>query len=1593
GIPEKTLIEMQESAKRLIKAAEYEGVGTVEFIYDIETGKYYFMEVNTRLQVEHTITEQLYNIDLVKIQILIASGIELKLQGFNPSLTVLEARLNAEDPENNFAPAPGKVVLFGISSGNGVRVDSGIEKGTTIPQEFDSMIAKVIASGSNRKEAFARLQRALEEFQILIEGGTTNRAFLIELLNNSEILKGGVSTRFVENLFAASSFSIKRNDWQIALIACAIEQYAAKYIEEITNFKHQFNRSGYPQNLDMALGHQVAIAHNSVEYEFFVKYMGEDIFHIKINGEYIIVKYSWEESNAVLYYNDKRYRIQTVERGNETIFEINGIPYPISIDTGGLVKSQAPAMVIFVSVKTGQKVKKGQLLLSLEAMKMETAVVAQDNGIIKEIFVRQGEQIAAGQSLLKIDKSGLQDNTVSETKTEPVDFKKMELDFNDISSKNLSNIWNFIKREFEAFFLGFDNKEKPSDALNRALDFIELHPQFKNDLIEMFLDCLEMYIDIEYLFSNAAINSDANSGTVNFQELMMHYFKRTKDREKGMPEEFLLMLDLATKWYKSGKLHEIENYTRAMFRIYKTHFNIKTKNELLHQTLIAMQDNLNPKDVVFVSERLSEKLEKVARLTIQLHPNISNAALNVQYILINNFLLLKIKETKSALIAELIKSFKNAEHYFEKQDYYSNIICNLGSEIIPFLLRLAVDDSGIDSDEINQIGNGLLAKRFNRDRIINDFSHFNSGRIQICKMNLSEKKRDEKIDFFLTSVRDLDAFNNSIASLSEYCRQMNTPIEIAVLISGLKSGLDYKKIIDEDISNIRFKNGTLITAGLFYEDNQNNYYSYRYNSETEPMENLIYKDFTPLQVREFRLKRFANFEFENIYKSESVFLVNAKNKKNSKDERLFAFVETPETKPEFGDDGSIIKMLSFENSFMEAVFAIRAAQSKRKNMLLWNRIIIHIHSVLNTTLKQIEKYAGYLSPRLAGLGLEKILIYTKTPGEKEKSSNEIEFVFDNISGTQFTFRPRIPVEEPLKEINDYVGKVIKAKQRGTSYPYEIIKMLSRTSGSSTTAADKLPRGEFEEYDLDASTLKAVSVKNREYGLNTGNIVFGIIINYITNYDYPFKRVLILSDPTSDMGSLAEPECRRIIEAINLAETLKVPVEWIPVSAGAKINMDSGTENLDWTAAVLRRIIEFTQSGGEINVIVDSVNVGAQSYWNAEATMLMHTSGVLIMTDESAMLLTGKKALDYAGSVSAENNIGIGGADKIMGPNGQAQFKTKDISSAYQILFKHYEYVYKNPETSVQPRHKTLDSDNRNICVAPYADSLNQNFKTIGDILDLKLNSERKKPFDMRQIMQSVIDSDSGYLERWAFMKDAETAIVWETRIGGYSVGMFGIESRQISRVGEIPNDGPETWTGGTLFPASSKKIARAINSLNGKVPLVVLANLSGFDGSPESLRRLQLEYGAEIGRAVANFKGPIIFVVVARYHGGAYVVFSKKLNKNINAAAVIGAYASVIGGASAAAVVFPKIVLKNTMEDKRVSEAQNLLNLKKMKKKEFDEIYKTVFNEKQTELAQKFDGIHSIERAKSVGSIDSIILPEQIRPFIINSLGKFYESN
>ncbi|GAB4139561.1 MAG: acetyl-CoA carboxylase biotin carboxylase subunit [Bacteroidia bacterium] len=186
---------MGEAAIKAASAVNYEGVGTIEFLVD-KHRNFYFMEMNTRIQVEHPITEEVIDYDLIREQILIAAGVPISGKNYYPQLHAIECRINAEDPANGFRPSPGKITVLHTPGGHGVRVDSHIYAGYTIPANYDSMVAKLITMAQTREEAIAKMHRALSEF--VVEGVKTTIPFHLKLMKDENFIKGNYTTKFLE---------------------------------------------------------------------------------------------------------------------------------------------------------------------------------------------------------------------------------------------------------------------------------------------------------------------------------------------------------------------------------------------------------------------------------------------------------------------------------------------------------------------------------------------------------------------------------------------------------------------------------------------------------------------------------------------------------------------------------------------------------------------------------------------------------------------------------------------------------------------------------------------------------------------------------------------------------------------------------------------------------------------------------------------------------------------------------------------------------------------------------------------------------------------------------------------------------------------------------------------------------------------------------------------------------------------------------------------------------------------------------------------------------------------------------------------------
>lgn len=1555
--------ELKASAERLAVAVGYRGAATVEFLYHPVDKQFAFLEVNTRLQVEHPITESTTGFDLVRAQLWVASG--GRLEGEPPAERghAIEARLNAEDPDRDFAPSPGRIVRLDLPTGPGIRVDTGVSEGDTIPADFDSMIAKIIAYGRDRDEALGRLRRAMAQTTVIIEGGATNKSFVLDLLDQPEVIDASADTGWIDRARGEGRL-VSHQHSAVALAAAAIEAYEEEErVERQRLLSTAFggrpqvqHESGRPLDLKLrGVGYRVRVARVGAHRFRVGVESGGDVRAADVELE------RFDRHTGRIVVNGTRYRLLTGTHGPIHLVEVDGVTHRVSRDEGGVVRSPAPALVVATPLEVGAEVEAGAPVLVLESMKMETVLRAPFKARLKECAVSVGSQVETGAPLLRLEPLVDDDTEAEDTSA----VGSVELDLPAASGKiTVRERTSRGQEDLRSLLLGFD--VDPHDERRVLDDYLVARraatDEGRRPLAEE-LELLDVFADLAELSRNRPAGEDV-SGHVHSAREYFHTYLQSLDVERArLPESFRAKLAKALGHYGVTELDRSPELEAGVFRIFLAQQRGFATATVVATLLRAWLREPMPDETL--REPAGLALERLVAATQVRYPVVSDLARGVVFAWFGQPLL---RRNRARVYADVRKHLRHLDAYPDTPDRAERIAEMVRStEPLVRLLGQRLIRHHLDSAVMLEV----LTRRYYGNKGLTGVC---TAEVAGCTFVVAERVGSRVVSCAVT----FEALGSALRGLAELAGGGN-PIDADIYLAWEKQPEDsdalaaalHEVVRTHPLPNqVRRLTATVAGRGAAV---MHHHVTFR-PSTTGMTEERLIRGLHPYIAQRMQLDRLSKFDLTRLPSlDEEVYLFQCVARENSSDDRLVAFAQVRDLTGLREHTGRLIALPTAENTIATCIDSIRRAQSRRpsKKRFNTNRIVVYIWPPSDLTRAELEMITGRVLPTAAGAGLEEILFIARQRDRKtgELTKLTVRISFDATGGTELTVGE--PSAEPVEPVDDYRQKVLRASSRNTVYPYELTGLL----------------GDFVEHDLDDHALVPV---DRPKGRNTAALVAGVVTTPTLRHPQGVTRVVLLGDPTKSLGALSEPECRRVIAALDLAERMQVPLEWYALSSGARISMESGTENMDWVAAALKRIVEFTQDGGEINIVVAGINVGAQPYWNAEATMLMHTKGILVMTPDSAMVLTGKEALDFSGGVSAEDNLGIGGYDRVMGPNGQAQYWAPNLAAARDVLMSHYDHTYIAPGEEAPRRAKTTDPVDRDVSDFPHA-VVDSDFTTVGEIFSAQANPDRKKPFDIRTVMRALSDQDHPVLERWAGMADAETAVVQDVHLGGMPVCLLGIESQSVPRRGFPPTDGPDTYTAGTLFPRSSQKAARAINAASGNRPLVVLANLSGFDGSPESMRKLQLEYGAEIGRAIVNFRGPIVFCVISRYHGGAFVVFSKALNPNMTVLALEGSFASVLGGAPAAAVVFSGDVNARTAADPRVRDLEARAAAASGANRgaltaELDELRSSVRAEKLGEVAAEFDRVHSIQRAIEVGSVDAVIRVAELRPRIVEAI-------
>ncbi len=1367
--------ELKASAERLANAVGYAGAGTVEFLYHPGERTFAFLEVNTRLQVEHPITEEVTGTDLVALQIQVARGIPLT--GDRPSERghAVEARLNAEDPDRDFAPAPGRISRLEFPAGPGIRVDTGVAEGDTIPADFDSMIAKVIAWGADRDQALARLRRAMGETTVVIDGGATNKSFILDLLDQPEVTAGTpawADTGWIDRVRGEGRLQAARHSG-VALVAAAIEAYDEEERAEIARLL-QTAQGGRPQ-VQHDPARTIELKLRGATYALTVRQTGPARYQVTVaaGADERTVTATLDRIDEVhgrLTVDGHRFRLVTSSHGPVHLVEVDDVMHRISRDEGGMVRSPAPALVVSTPLAVGDEVVAGHPVLVLESMKMETALTAPFTGRVKELLVRVGSQVETGAPLVRLEPTG-------------------DADEEQAGAGRYGDLDLPEPLPTPAPVAGPGRAAEALAALSSQLLGYDVEPDQRSALLATYLtgrddrepaDTLRAEMDLLSLFTDfAELSRNRPGGDEPHAELRVHssreYFHtylRSLDPDRGaLPDHFRDKLLRVLAHYGVTDLDRTPELERAVFRVFLAQqhpSDVEIAVGVLQRWLSAPPP---PAEERAAARALLERMVRATQLRFAV---VGDLARSIRFGWFDQPLVDDERRAVLEGVAAEVAALEDADA--PDRDARIAALTAIPEQLVGFLR-----DRLIEGPPVREPLLEVLIRRHYLEYDLHDLTvtgpDEHAGRPVVHAEYATDEKGATRVVSTIGDVTELadpdsplgTAIGSALTAdhddvVEIYLRWPDAPADpdlASAEVAKLLAGQDFA-------ARARRVSVAVCPAAPQPVD----YFTFRPDPQAEGgtlVEDTLVRGMHPMVGRRLNLGRLSEFDVTRLAAPEDVLLYECVARANPADRRLVAAAQVRQLAVVRDDEGRVIALPHAERAVencLEAIRRVRTARGREGTKLDVNHVWVTVWPVVEADLDQLTALQGKITPLSEGAGIEEVLAEGRVAGP-DGTPTPLAIRFHAKPGAGVVADIVEPPTEPLAPLDEYAGKVLRARRRGLVYPYELQPVLA---GGGTVV----------EHDLDASgTLVPV---DRAPGQNTAGMIVAVVSTPTALHPEGITRVVLCGDPLKSLGALSEPECARVIAAIDLAASMGVPVEWFAVSAGARISMESGTENMDWVAEALRRIVQFTQDGGEINIVVAGINVGAQPYWNAEATMLMHTKGILVMTPDSAMVLTGKQSLDFSGGVSAEDNHGIGGYDRVMGPNGQAQYWVPDLAGAFGVLMAHYDHTYVVPGETGPRRAPTTDPVSRDVTSYPHEGD----FATVGEIFSAEHNPDRKRPFDIRTVMRALADADHAMLERWAGMADADTAVVVDTRIGGYPVSLVGIESKPVPRAGFPP---------------------------------------------------------------------------------------------------------------------------------------------------------------------------------------------------------------
>ncbi|MEM1007617.1 MAG: biotin carboxylase N-terminal domain-containing protein, partial [Myxococcota bacterium] len=1036
--------QLEAATCRLAEKALYRGVGTAEFLFQPAQQEAMFLEVNSRLQVEHTVTEMVAGCDLVKAQIDIARGLAWEKPEGPARGHAIEVRLNAEDPERGFLPSPGRVRLLDLPAGPGVRVDCGIREDMMIASEFDSMIAKVMAWGQTRSQARARLFRALKEMQLVLEDGATNKAFLLSLLEHPAFVEATADTRWLDGAVEEGTLLQPERTAEALAVAAIIDSRMEDHARQ-QNFFAQV-QNGIPQKLPKPEGIPVRLRLRDCPYELEVFQLNAQLFWLHFGHDDGFVEVRFELTGAhtgLLYWGGESLDVLFAVGHSGMMVEVDGHMHTIEKQQGGVVKAPVPALVIHVAVEEGAEVKAGDLLCRLEAMKMEMPVLAQEDGIVRTVSCRAHQQVHAGQPLVMLEPLGQAESNAAL----PAVFV--------LPDRVRPVLSNWFGQDASALIEAVDQEEEVHallwvEALGQCLQSLLLGYDVPASVIQFcaqvfaddgvlakiqqpsrwrsLLNFLRFFTEIEVLFEQANLSLDVHALRVassehEFYDLCRHYHVPSHEYSSA----FQSLLMKALKHFGLDTLEEASRLREVLWRLARAHRHHESRYRMC-SALLRLAMSLDALDTeTYHMHGLRETLELVARLSAGRVPSVADNAQQAIYVLFERPNYVQRTRERALWLRQQLQEL--AQHPVARPHTGQPELQQL-VESTASLLPMALHDAA-EPEQMSAYLVLALVARLYLGQSCTLLSFMQDGEVALaCVEVVSENERSclgvilappEKLDDALQRWEAQD-----VGEVLQHLRNVNM---VEVFLAGTVEEHRATQHIVQALANHPAQEHVLQwnlswSRGVDHLAHR----TYRLEQEYGYREDALLRDIHPEAAARLELWRLQAFNLERLPAPEHLYAFRATAKENPKDIRIFVFGEVYDLPKDMDAIEDPRSLWQFEQVYYESLRILREQQSKQtvRRRLYWNRVQLYIRPVMNFSESTLMRLAHRFEGPTRGLGIEKVVLRMRTKDSQGQVRTRI-FVLHKPGRHRLAVREQEPSWRPIRAITDYEMKVVRAR--------------------------------------------------------------------------------------------------------------------------------------------------------------------------------------------------------------------------------------------------------------------------------------------------------------------------------------------------------------------------------------------------------------------------------------------------------------------------------------------------------------------------------------------------------------------------------------